>query len=81
MPNALDTHHLLKWVLTIIVTLPLLLLAPNSGTPITPSGTGRTATLGATAVIIRDYHGFGGHSNWRHVKTVTSQFDGVLIVG
>ena len=52
----------------------------NCGIPLTPSGTGRTVTMGATAVLIRDNHGFGGHSNKRHVTTVTSQFDGVLIV-
>ena len=39
VPKALDNHHHLMWVLTIIVTLPLLLEVPNSGTPTTPSGT------------------------------------------
>ena len=61
----LDAHRRLMWVVTIIVTLPLLLMAPDSGTLTTPSGMGRTATLGATAVIMRDYHGFGRHSNKR----------------
>ena len=78
VPKALEAHHHLMWVLTIIATLPLLFMAPHSGTPTTPSGTGRTATLGPTAVLIHDYHGFGGHSNKRQI--ITSQFDGVLIV-
>ena len=78
VPNTLETHHHLMWVLTIIVTLPLLHMAPHSGTPTTLSGMGRTATLGPTAVLIHDYHGFGGHSNKR--QTMTSQFDGVLVV-
>ena len=76
VPNTLESHHHLMWVVTIIATLPLLMQAPNSGTPTTPSGMGRTATLGPTAVLIHDYHGFGGHSNKR--QTMTSQFDGVL---
>ena len=78
VPNTLEAHHYLMWVLTIIVTLPLLLMVPNSGTPTTLSGMGRTATLGPTAVLIHDYHGFGGHSNKR--QTMTSQFDGVQVV-
>ena len=77
VPNTLDTHHNLMWVVTIIATLPLLIEALICGTPTTPSGMGKTATLGATAVLIHDYHGFGGHSNKR--QTMTSQFDGVLV--
>ena len=63
VPNTLDVHHHLMWVLIIIAMLLLLFMALYSGTPTTPSGMGRTATLGATAVLIHDYHGFGGHSN------------------
>ena len=76
--NTLDAHHHLMWVVTIIVTLPQLLEAPDSGTPTTPSGMGRTATLGATAEIICDYHGFGGHSNMRPATTL--QFAGVPLI-
>ena len=57
VPNTLETHHHLMWVLTIIVIPPPLHTVPHNGTLIILSGMGKTATLGATAVLVHKCRG------------------------
>ena len=66
-----ETAHRHLWGKTYTVNLPLAtaLLHLKDGTPTTPSGMERTATLGAVAVTTLLLRGSGGHSRRRLQRT------------
>ncbi len=66
-----EPAHRHLWDRTFTVNPPLatLLLILKDGTPTTPSGTEKTATLEAVAVTTLLLHGSGGHSRRRPPRT------------
>ena len=65
-----EPAHRHLWGRTFTVNLPLATdLQLVSGSPTTPSGTERTATLGAVAVTTLLLRGSGGHSRRRPQRT------------